>query len=204
MQAIGCAPHHARAHPVRNAARHPIRWPGESTAHRNRGCNRPRRIGEESERHRSDAIAGASRVRVRPASGCGAARSRELSWLRDPSRLNPCVSVADQPYHIPLSPLSQAKEKQGITPPERLQKPSPSRASRAFATLRPSFRRGKQSITPFLRKGEDKHNASRSFTPFGTKGVDAKRRGDAQPTLRARHRSITHLHAHRDQRLTAA
>jgi len=148
MQAIGCAPHHARAHPVRNAARHPIRWPGESTAHRNRGCNRPRRIGEESERHRSDATAGASRVRVRPASGCGAARSRELSWLRDPSRLNPCVSVADQPYHIPLSSLSQAKEKQGITPPERLQKPSPSvplRSEGGSKASPPSFGRGKTS-----------------------------------------------------------
>src|SRR6185437_7652529 len=104
----------------------------------------------------------------------------------------------------PSSPLSRVRGKQSIFPSEHQQKPSPSRASRAFATLRPSFRRGKQSITTFLQKGEDKHNASRSFTPFGTKGVDAKRRGDAQRTLRARHRSITYLHAHRDQRLTAA
>src|SRR6185437_10496961 len=43
-------------------------------------------------------------------------------------------------------------------------------AKKANAIDPPSFRRGKQSITPFLRKGEDKHNASRSFTPFGTKG----------------------------------
>src|SRR6185437_814166 len=181
LRASSCAPRHARAHPIRSAARHPIRWATGSMARRNRGCNHPRRVDEENERRRSDATAGASTVRVRLASGYAASRSRELSWLRDPSRLNPCASVADQPYHIPLSPLSQAKEKQGITPPERLQKPSPS-----------------------VPKGEDKHNASRSFTPFGTKGVDAKRRGDAQRTLRARHRSITYLHAHRDQRLTAA
>src|SRR6185437_14397939 len=48
----------------------------------------------------------------------------------------------------------------------------------------PFVPKGEAKHHPFLRKGEDKHNASRSFTPFGTKGVDAKRRGDVRPYAR--------------------